>query len=63
MAENIRLTKREQEQLRKKATEINKLLINRGKEPVKDSELLHKILEKTITYVKIDKAGEIYIET
>lgn len=62
MPTNIRLTKDEQEQLRKKSIEINKLLIQAGREPLKDSEIAHKILEKSISCVKVDKKGEIYLE-
>lgn len=62
MPTNIRLSKQEQEDLRKKAIEINKLLISKGKEPLKDSEIVHIILEKSITYVKVNKEGELYIE-
>lgn len=62
MPTNIRLTKQEQEQLRQKAIEINKLLIKEGKEPLKDSEIAHKILENSIPYVRVNKSGEIYID-
>lgn len=62
MPTNIRLTKLEQEQLRQKAIEINKLLIKEGLEPLKDSEIAHKILEKSIPYVRLNKSGEIYID-
>lgn len=62
MSKTVRLSDAEQEQVRKKAIEINKILINNGKAPLKDSELVHKILEKTMPCVQISKSGEIYIE-
>jgi hypothetical protein len=62
MPSTLRFTVDEQEQLRKKCIEINKLLIKEGKEPIRDSELAHEILRKTISIVRVDKNGEIYIE-
>ncbi len=62
MAKTFRLTDKEVEWIRVKSTEINKILINSNKEPLRDSELLHKILEKTVRYVKVTKNGEIYID-
>lgn len=62
MPATLRLTQDEQERLRKKAIEINKILINKGKEPIRDSELAHIILEKSISYVKIGSSGEIIID-
>lgn len=62
MPATLRLTQKEQEQLRKKAIEINKILIEKRMEPVRDSELAHLILEKSITYVKVGSSGEIIID-
>lgn len=62
MPASLRLTSEEQESLRKKCVEINKLLIQRGKEPLKDSELAHKILELSTSYVKVNLSGEVYLE-
>lgn len=62
MPMTLRLSITEQEELRKKAIEINKLLVRDGLQPMKDSELAHKILEKSIAYARIDKRGEIYFE-
>jgi hypothetical protein len=62
MATNVRLNDMEQEAIRKKSIEINKLLIGNNKEPLKDSELVHKILELSISYVKLNNKGELYLE-
>lgn len=62
MPKTLRLSDKEQEDLRKKSIEINKLLVKEGLQPLKDSELAHKILEKSITYVRVDKKGEIYLD-
>jgi len=61
MATNVRLSDKEQEEIRKKCIEINKLLIKNNREPLKDSEMVHKILELSIAYVSVDAKGEIYL--
>lgn len=46
MAKSLRLSEEEQELIRKKAVEINKVLVSKGIEPLKDSELAHEILKQ-----------------
>ncbi|MCF6281450.1 MAG: hypothetical protein L3J28_04430 [Candidatus Polarisedimenticolaceae bacterium] len=62
MAANLRLTKKEQKLLREKAIEINKLLVAKEKAPLRDSEIAHIILEKTIGCVKVNSRGEVILE-
>ena len=62
MATNVRLSDKEQEAIRKKCIEINKLLIKNNREPLKDSELVHKILDLSIAYINIDGKGEFYLD-
>ena len=62
MPTNLRFTTWEQDELRKKAVEINKLLVKMGKQPLRDSEIAHKILEKSIPYVRLSASGEIVVE-
>ena len=62
MATNVRLTFAEQEAIRQKAIEINKLLIKQGRQPLKDSELVHKILEKSVPYARLSESGEVIID-
>lgn len=62
MPKSLRLTEAEQELLRNKSVEINKLLIKAGKEPIKDSELAHQILTKGAECVRVKLSGEIYFE-
>lgn len=62
MATNVRLSNAEQEAIRQKAIEINKLLIKSGRQPLRDSELVHKILEKSVPYARLTDTGEIVIE-
>ena len=62
MLETLRFSKKEKEQIRKKWTEINKHLIMNGQIPLKESEMVHLILKKSISYAKIDKNGELYLD-
>lgn len=62
MVTAVRLTTEEQDALRKKCIEINKLLIKNNNMPIRESELIHKILEKTITCVDVNGKGEIIID-
>ena len=57
----LRLSDKEQDSVRKKCIEINKLLIKEGKEPFKDSELIHEILRISMPYVRVNARGEIQI--
>jgi hypothetical protein len=59
MPTNIRLTNAEQEALRRKAVEINKELVKRGMQPMKDSELVHAFLEKVISSLEVSPSGAI----
>lgn len=59
MPTNVRLTQGEQEALRKKAVEINKELVKRGMQPLKDSELIHAFLEKALQSLEVSASGAI----
>jgi len=57
----LRLSKKEEKILTEKCVEINKILINEGCQPVKNSELLHLILNDVIKRIKINKRNEIEV--
>ena len=61
MATTIRLNDKEQEDIRKKAVEINKRMIEKGRQPIRDSQLVHEILDQCIKRVEVSKSGEIII--
>lgn len=61
MPTNIRLYQGEQEALRKKAIEINKELVKRGMQPLKDSELVHAFLEKAIGSLELSATGAVVL--
>lgn len=53
MAKTLRLSEEEQELIRKKAVEVNKALVSKGAEPLKDSELAHEILKEGLKNVYV----------
>ena len=57
----IRLNAWEVEQLRNKCIDINKKLIRLEKEPLKDSELVHEILELGLKNICVSKEGNLEI--
>ena len=61
MATTMRINDLEQEAIRKKAIELNKRLVEAGKAPVKDSELVHAILIKSIKSAYLDSEYKIHI--
>lgn len=58
---NLRLKKNEEEMLRKKSIEVNKVLINDNKKPMTESELLHAIIEEGLSRVVPGKEKKISI--
>lgn len=61
MAQMLRLNEKEKELLRNKAVELNKILINKKLEPIKDTELAHIVLEQGINLVEITESGKLII--
>ena len=61
MAITVRMNDKEQELLRKKCIELNKLLINRNLMPIKESELVHIILEQCINNVELTTSGNLKV--
>ena len=52
---SLRLKKTEEELLRKRSIEINKVLINSNRQPMTESELLHEIIEEGLKKVEAGK--------
>lgn len=61
MAKTIRLSETEQEKIRNKAVEVNKKLVEQMKQPLKDSELVHVILQEAIERLEVTKSGKVII--
>lgn len=55
----FRLNNEESETIRKLAIDVNKKRIENNIEPVKDSELLHEILEQALKKIIITNSGKI----
>lgn len=58
----FRLTSSESEKVRNIAIEVNKKRIENDIEPVKDSELLHEILEVAFNNITITNKGKIILD-
>lgn len=61
MVMNVRMTEKEQDLIRKKAVEINQKLIKDGFQPLRDSQLVHAVLEQCLPYVELGTSGKIII--
>ena len=61
MTTSIRLTENEKELLRKKAVEINQQLIKKGLQPLRDSQIIHEILDKALPNLIVNESGKITI--
>jgi hypothetical protein len=59
MIKMLRIKEVQSENVRKKCIEINKILISMNKEPLKDSEIAHKILDIGIKSIFVNKYGEL----
>uniref|UniRef100_A0AAU8B2L8 Uncharacterized protein n=1 Tax=Dulem virus 63 TaxID=3145774 RepID=A0AAU8B2L8_9VIRU len=61
--QNLRLTKEESEILYRTTININRELVRLGKMPLKDSELLHKIIEQTLKLgeIEVTRDGQIRV--
>ncbi|WP_413773011.1 hypothetical protein [Acinetobacter sp. ANC 4173] len=61
MVQSVRLNDKEQELLRKKAVELNKALISKGQQPVRDSELVHILIEEGLDHIEVTNSGKLTI--
>jgi len=62
MPATLRLSNAEQEALRHKCVEINKLLVKKGRQPLRDSELAHFVLDNATKLVQVTTEGDLKIE-
>lgn len=61
MVQSVRLNDQEQEMLRKKAVELNKILIQKGQQPLRDSELVHILIEEGLELIEVGASGKAII--
>lgn len=62
MPVTLRLSNAEQEAIRQKCIEINKILIKKGRQPLRDSELTHLVIEQAIPMVQVTPEGNLRVE-
>ncbi|WP_442781332.1 hypothetical protein [Acinetobacter sp. SH20PTE14] len=55
------MNEQEQELLRKKAVELNKVLIQKGQQPLRDSELVHILIEEGLDLIEVGTSGKALI--
>lgn len=61
MVQSVRINDKEQELLRKKAVELNKVLIQKGQQPVRDSELIHILIDEGLELLEVGNSGTVKI--
>lgn len=61
MVQSVRINDQEQEMLRKKAVELNKVLIQKGQQPLRDSELIHILVEEGLELLEVSNSGTVKI--
>ncbi|KAB0627245.1 hypothetical protein F7P82_08595 [Acinetobacter guillouiae] len=61
MVQSVRINDQEQEMLRKKAVELNKILIQKGQQPLRDSELIHILVEEGLELLEVSNSGTVKI--
>ncbi|MCH7341477.1 mobilization protein [Acinetobacter higginsii] len=62
MSKTVRLTDAEQEAVRKKAVALNKKLMERNKQPMKDSEVVHAVIELALEKLNVGSSGTLILE-
>lgn len=58
---NLRIKDAQGERIRQLAIELNKKLVSLNRQPLKDSELTHKLLDEAISRAVISADGEIHL--
>lgn len=61
MVQSVRINDQEQEMLRKKAVELNKVLIQKGQQPLRDSELVHILIDEGLELLEVSSSGTVKI--
>ncbi len=58
---NLRIKDAQGEKIRQLAIDLNKRLVSLNRQPLKDSELTHKLLDEAINRAVISPNGEIHL--
>lgn len=62
MAKTVRLSDEEQELIRKKAVILNKRLMDKNKQPLRDSELVHAVIQLALDKIEVSASGELILD-
>lgn len=57
----LRIKERQEEKIRKLAIEINKQLVQMGKQPLRDSEIVHSLLDQALNNAKLNQEGKLVL--
>lgn len=58
----LRIKDSQQEKIRQLAVSFNKRLVQMGKQPLRDSELAHELLNEALEKAMLDNEGEVKIK-
>lgn len=61
MPSTVRLSKKEQKDIELRCRDVNKALIGMELKPISESELVHKILEESLSNIEVSKSGAIRV--
>ena len=61
MVKSERINDEEQELLKKKAVELNKVLIQKGQQPLRDSEIVHILIDEGLELLEVGNSGQVKI--
>lgn len=58
----LRIKESQEEKIRQLAISFNKKLVQMGKEPMRDSELVHELINEALNRATLNEHGEIIIQ-
>lgn len=62
MTKTLRLSKKEQESVKKKCAELNKFLVGKNMEVLSESDVLHFALKNQIEKIEISENGLMFLD-
>ncbi|MGQ0978847.1 mobilization protein [Acinetobacter baumannii] len=62
MAKTVRLSDEEQEAIRIKAVALNKKLMEKNKQPLRDSEVVHAVINLALEKISVGASGNLILE-
>lgn len=62
MAKTVRLSDEEQERIRIKAVALNKKLMDKNKQPLRDSEIVHALIDLALEKMQVGNSGNLILD-